>query len=201
MSNQPNLVNQVVAHLKSKFEITTSKPDTFVGLEINFIEGELSMRQSCYIKSIIERFKLDHANPVDIPLPAHIKLDEQGVKGSESKEAHVPYRQLLGSLNYASTTSRPDITYSVNLLARFSQKPRLAHWHILKNILRYLITRENYGLINKRSTTNELDLCCYTDSDFAGCQVTKRSTSGVVVYLNSHYLEVEKTNCHGHEHL
>ena len=48
------------------------------------------------------------------------------------------YSSAVGSLMYLATTTRPDITFAVGMLARFSSKPNKSHWTALKRVLRYL---------------------------------------------------------------
>ncbi|PSR82395.1 hypothetical protein PHLCEN_2v6076, partial [Hermanssonia centrifuga] len=49
-----------------------------------------------------------------------------------------PYREALGALMYASVGTRPDITYTVSTLAKFSQNPGPTHWTALKRVFAYL---------------------------------------------------------------
>jgi len=47
----------------------------------------------------------------------------------------VPYRQLIGGLMYLSTSTRPDITFSVSYLSRFLDKPTSETWQAGKRVL------------------------------------------------------------------
>jgi hypothetical protein len=58
------------------------------------------------------------------------------------------------------------------------QEPRELHWRFVKQLLRYVKTTSNYGLVYKQSAPNKLNLTGYTDSDFAGCVEDRKSTSG-----------------------
>lgn len=185
-SNQQSTIKACIRHLSSKFEITTTKPDTFVGLEIRRDGDQLFMGQSSYIRALIAKFGLNQANPSSLPFRPSIKVNKSGLVGSDSKDvANVPYRQLIGSLLYASCLTRPDICYYVNLMARFSESPKLAHWSLLKEIAKYLIGREQECLVCTKNQNNSLVLNCYSDSDYGRCEDTRRSTTGLVVMLNS----------------
>jgi len=74
------------------------------------------------------------------------------------------YHQLVGSLNYLTTT-KPDIAYSVSILSPFMAKPCEAHWKAAKKVLRYLKGTLNFGIMY----TDEFDveLTGYSDSDWA----------------------------------
>ena len=51
---------------------------------------------------------------------------------------NIPYHEAVGTLMYASLGTRPDITYAVQTVSRFSKNPGNAHWEAVKKIFRYL---------------------------------------------------------------
>ena len=85
------------------------------------------------------------------------------------------YRQLIGSLMYLVNT-RPDICYAVNTLSQFMVEPRRAHWAAAKHVLRYLQGTIELGL--KYTCTNDIRLSGFTNADWAGSLVDRKSTSG-----------------------
>ena len=87
---------------------------------------------------------------------------------------------MIGSLLYL-TASRPDIMFSVCLCARFQANPKESHLIAVKRILRYLKGTINLGLWYPRHNT--FDLIAYSDADFAGCKVDRKSTSGACHFL------------------
>ena len=76
------------------------------------------------------------------------------------------------------TCTRPDISFSIGVLARFMQQPREMHWRYVKRLLKYIKTTRNYCLIYRK--TNNFNLTGYTDSDYAGDIEERKSTSGHV---------------------
>jgi hypothetical protein len=83
-----------------------------------------------------------------------------------SKEVNrTVYRQMVGSLNYLTTT-RPDISYSASVLSQFMVKPHESHWNATKAILRYLKGTLYYGI--KYTDASDVELTGYLDSDWAG---------------------------------
>ena len=67
---------------------------------------------------------------------------------------------------YLAVSTRPDITFSVNNLARFNSNPQKEHWTALKRILRYLKGTTNIGILYKHDGSNK---CVgYSDADWAG---------------------------------
>ena len=103
---------------------------------------------------------------------------------SESTQAgEVPYRESVGSLLYLSQITRPNITFAVNLVSRYLEKPLIIHWNAVKRILKYLKGTFNYGLIYDSSV--KLKLCGYSDADYAGDTTTRRSTSGSIFMMTN----------------
>ncbi|GJT62805.1 retrovirus-related pol polyprotein from transposon TNT 1-94 [Tanacetum coccineum] len=90
------------------------------------------------------------------------------------------YRGMIGSLMYL-TSSRPDLIYAVCLCARYQAKPTEKHLQAVKRIFRYLKGTINMGLWYSKDT--DMSLTAYADADHAGCQDTRRSTSGSAQFL------------------
>ena len=67
-------------------------------------------------------------------------------KDEEILGSEVPYLSAIGALMYLANTTRPDITFAVNLLARYSSAPTRRHWNGIKHILRYLKGTTDMGL-------------------------------------------------------
>ena len=87
---------------------------------------------------------------------------------------------LIGSLLYLCA-SRPDIMLSVCMCARYQAAPKECHLKAVKRIVRYLIHTPNFGIwYPKRGS---FDLVGYSDSDYAGDKVDRKSTSGTCQFL------------------
>jgi hypothetical protein len=87
---------------------------------------------------------------------------------------------MIGSLLYLCA-SRPDIMLSVCMCARFQADPKEAHLTAVKRILRYLVYTPKFGLWYPRGST--FDLIGYSDADWAGCKINRKSTSGTCQFL------------------
>ncbi|XP_031286695.1 secreted RxLR effector protein 161-like [Pistacia vera] len=94
---------------------------------------------------------------------------------------HIPYASVVGSLMYAQTCARTDISFAVGLLGRYQSNPGMDHWQAAKKVLRYLQGTKDHMLTYKRS--DYLEVVGYSDSDFAGCFDTRKSTFGYVFML------------------
>ena len=80
--------------------------------------------------------------------PFHLKEENKALLGPE-----VPYLSAIGALLYLAQCTRPDIAFSVNLLARFNSAPTRRHWNGVKHILRYLRGTTDLGLFYSREST------------------------------------------------
>jgi hypothetical protein len=89
---------------------------------------------------------------------------------------------MIGSLLYLTAT-RPDIQFSVCLCAHFQVSPRTSHRQAVKRIFRYLHHTPDFGLWY--SAYSSLALHGFSDADFAGCQLGRKSTSETCQFLKS----------------
>ncbi|GJY10948.1 ribonuclease H-like domain-containing protein [Tanacetum coccineum] len=107
--------------------------------------------------------------------------------GSDGDPVNDPtlYRSLAGALQYLTFT-RPDLSYAVQQVCLYMHDPCDPHFTTLKHILRYVRGTIDYGLQLHVSSTTQL--IAYTDADWAGCPVTRRSTSGYCVFLGDNLL-------------
>ena len=83
---------------------------------------------------------------------------------------------------YLAVSTRPDIAFAVNNLARFNSKPQKEHWTALKRVLRYLKGTTNIGILYKQDGA---DKCLgYSDADWAGDTSDRRSIPGYIWWTN-----------------
>ncbi|XP_040999737.1 secreted RxLR effector protein 161-like [Juglans microcarpa x Juglans regia] len=95
--------------------------------------------------------------------------------------AKMPYASVVWSLIYAQICTRPDISFAVGMLGRYQSNPGMSHWKAAKRVLRYLQGTKDDQLTFRR--TDILEVTGYSDSDFAGCSDSRKSTSGYVFLL------------------
>ncbi|RVW86998.1 Retrovirus-related Pol polyprotein from transposon TNT 1-94 [Vitis vinifera] len=95
----------------------------------------------------------------------------------------IPYASAVGSIMYAQVCTRPDIAYVVGMLGRYQSNPGIDHWKAVKKVLRYLQGTKDYMLTYRR--IDNLDITGYSDSNYAGCKDTRKSTSGYIFMLSN----------------
>ena len=147
--------------------------------------------QAKYIQDMLKKFELTNVKPYKFPMDtkANLHLDPEGKEADQKL-----YRSMIGSLLYLCA-SRPDIMFSVGMCARFQSSPRESHETAVKRILRYLAGTPNFGLWYPHGTS--FDLVGYSDADWAGCQMDRKSTSGTCQFLGRSLVSwsSKKQNC------
>ena len=172
-------LNDFMTTLRAQFEITCDEPSCYIGMELKRDRKArtISISQKGYLIRILERFGMLNAKPIGSPLQPGLQL----IKTPDDEDAcDCPYLEALGSLNYASGLTRPDITFAVNQLQRFGTKPSNTHWTMVKRVMRYLRGTLDYSLVYGSDNSDPVGYC---DSDFAGDSEERRSTSGFVFKL------------------
>ena len=102
------------------------------------------------------------------------------------KEDATLFRRAVARLNYMSL-DRPDLAAVSNMLARRMATPKVGDEKLVKRSLRYLHGTPRCRLMYKMQDEVET-VSVKTDSDWAGCKLTRKSTSGVVIELGTHLL-------------
>ena len=90
-----------------------------------------------------------------------------------------PYMELLGAVLYVANSTRPDISYAVSELSRYSSHPGREHWNELKRVLYYLNETKNHGIVYQGSKSSIIH--GYVDASYARCPVTRRSRHGAIL--------------------
>nr|GEV88097.1 uncharacterized mitochondrial protein AtMg00810-like [Tanacetum cinerariifolium] len=141
--------------------------------------------QDKYVAEILRKFRLTDRNsastPIDTENPLLKDLDGEDV------DVHT-YRSMIGSLMYL-TSSRPDIMFAVCACARFQVTPKASHLHAFKRIFRYLKGKPHLGLWYPKDSP--FNLVAYSDSDYAGASLDKKSTTGGCQFLGCRLISWE----------
>ena len=150
----------------------------FLGFEVSHLHDGVSLTQRKFTQDPLKESGHLHTRPTATSLPVNCKLlSDVGVP----LEDPTIYRTYIGKLNFLSNT-RPDISFAVQTLNQFMQKPTSSHMAALDHLLRYLSGTSGQGILLKG--LDSLHLTAYSDSDWASCPTTRRSVTGYVVLLD-----------------
>ena len=149
----------------------------FLGLEIHRTTADFFVSQRKYTMDLIKEYGMENAKPLQLPMDPNIKLTPTT---GDVLFSPTSYQRLLGKLIYLTIT-RPDISFTVQLLNQHTQHPTTIHMQCAKRLLRYLIGTSSQGILLASSSAAQLTAFC--DSDWASCPMSRRSTSGYCILL------------------
>nr|GEX79226.1 uncharacterized mitochondrial protein AtMg00810-like [Tanacetum cinerariifolium] len=164
--------------MKDKFQMSLMGELTFfLGLQVKQKKDGIFISQDKYVAKILKKFGLTDGKLASTPRDTEKPLlkDPNG----ENVDVHT-YRSMIGSLMYL-TSSRPDIIFTVCACACFQVTPKASHLHAVKMIFRYLKGKPHFGLWYPKDSP--FDLVDYSDSDYAGASLDRKSTTGGCQFL------------------
>ncbi|KAF5481277.1 hypothetical protein F2P56_001944 [Juglans regia] len=177
-SNDLQEVSAIKSFLDTRFKVKDlGSLKYFLGLEVARNSTRIQVCQRKYALDILHDSGLLACKPSLIPMDPNLKLSKD-----EGKLRHDPaeYRRLVGKLLYLTIT-RPDLSYSVNLLNQYMATPRVPHLQAAYKVLRCGKKSPSQGLFFAASSSYQITAYC--DSDWASCPDTRRSTIGYCVFL------------------
>nr|GEY67149.1 hypothetical protein [Tanacetum cinerariifolium] len=164
--------------MKYKFQMSSMGEITFIlGLQVKQKPDEIFIIHDKYVAEILRKFGLTDRKSASTPIDTEKPLlkDPDG----EDLDVHT-YRSMIGSLMYL-TLSRPDIMFVVCACARFQVTPKVSHLPAVKRIFRYLKSKPYLGLWYPKDSP--FNLVAYSDSDYAGASLDRKSTTGGCQFL------------------
>ncbi|XP_052627806.1 uncharacterized protein LOC128134289 [Lactuca sativa] len=164
--------------MKSKFEMSMiGEMTTFLGLQIKQSTDGIFINQENYVKNLLTRFSMDKSNTAKTPMAFGYKIDAD-LNGKPVDQKR--YRGMIGSLLYL-IASRPDIMFSTCVCARYQANPMESHVVAVKRIFKYLKGTPKLSLWYPAKSDFQLN--AFTDSDYGGCKLDRKSTSGSCQFL------------------
>lgn len=160
------------------------EPADFLGISIVRPSPScICIHQKEYIHKLAELYDVQSMSPRCLPMDPKVHFVKDMGPPMEAAER---YRALVGALLHLANCTRPDISFAVGVLSRYSQSPCESHWEAALGTLRYCLHTSSLALTyGARQPGETLAAQVYHDSDFASSQDCRRSTSGYVVVLNN----------------
>ena len=127
----------------------------------------------------MKKFGLESASSIRTPMSPNDKLTVD--LSGKSVDSSI-YRSMIGSLLYL-TASRPDISYSVGVCARYQVNLKVSYMTALKGIIKYVKTTAEFGVWYNKDTSDVL--ARYSNADWAGNADDRKSTLGGCFYVGN----------------
>ena len=177
-------IDEAHNHLKTEFEMKDLGKTKFcLGLQLEHLPTGILVHQSAYVQKVLQKFNMDKAYPSPTPMVVRsLERDTDPFRprqeGEEVLGPEYPYLSAIGALMYLANSTRPDIAFAVNLLARHSAAPTMRHWNGVKDIFRYLQGTPDLGLFFKKN--QDQSLIGYADAGYLSDPHNARSQTGFV---------------------
>nr|GEY38000.1 hypothetical protein [Tanacetum cinerariifolium] len=177
-STKKSWCDEFEALMKSRFQMSSMGELTlFLGLQVKQRENRIFISQDKYVAEILKKFDFMSVKTASTLIKRKKPLVKDA--GAADVDVHL-YRSMIGSLIYL-TASRHDIMYAVCGCSRFQVTPKSSHLQAVKRIFKYLKGQPKLGLWYPRELV--FDLEAYSDGDYAGENLDRKSTTGEAEYI------------------
>jgi hypothetical protein len=181
--NSKEYMQGFVAHFNKTIKMTVQPSINFIlQMKLEWSDNSVTLSQNRQIEALVNKFGVNGAGRTyKTPMDGKALSDPTLRAGDPKNLPDVPYRGLVCALLFIARYTRPDIMFAVCFLCRYLSNYTDAHWKAAKRILIYLKNTTDIKL-KYTKIPNAKPLEVYTDSDWAGCQESRRSTSGGVIF-------------------
>jgi hypothetical protein len=191
LSSNLTHINEVKEMFCNRFDMTDlGELEHFLNVRVLRTKKFIRMDQSVYIEKVLAKHAAHlgtSSKTKRTPLPeAAMDLIGQEARDSTPISSddqafldNFPYRSLLGAVLYLSMNTRPDVAYAVGVLSRFANKVTVVTCQLMVHLMQYLRGTMEKGI---KFSGTKFDLHIFSDADWAGDQLSRRSTTGYVVF-------------------
>jgi hypothetical protein len=165
-----------------------------LGMKVDRYSDKIIINQDVYIQDKLEEFRFDKARSVSIPgtitgTQTHTHMTDESLLPLSLQDVSL-YRQMVGSLMYASISTRPDITHATNIVARHMSNPSQADMTKVRRIFKYLANARHHGLVytSNQHHAGVAKIHAYSDADWAGDITDRKSTTGYCTFMNDNLI-------------
>ncbi|GJZ60699.1 putative ribonuclease H-like domain-containing protein, partial [Tanacetum coccineum] len=164
--------------MKGEFEMSAMGELTFfLGLQVKQKPDGIFISQDKYVQDMLKKFDMESVRTATTPYEASKPKSKD--EPDDAVNVHL-YRSMIGSLMYL-TASRPDIMFAVSACSRHQVTPLTSNLNAVKKIFKYLKGQPKLGLWYPRDSPFVLE--AYSDSDYAGSNGDRKSTTGGCQFL------------------
>ena len=191
----PNGADAVKIQLQQRYKMTDlGRAKRFLGIEISQTPDGISLCQREYVQKVLRRFRMERCHSALTPMVPNVRLSNT-ICEDKAVTDRKGYLSMVGSLMYAALGTRPDLSYCVTALSRYNSTPLQMHLTAAKRALRYLKGTDGYKLyyprvtvaiaLNSSGPSSWARIHGFTDSDWAGNELTRKSVGGCVFFAET----------------
>ena len=179
------VINNVRNEIAKQFELKELGPmKRFLGFDVvrDRARRKIFVSQESYVRAFLAKKDMTTCNPAQTPWPSKMELPTTWEPVMNRQKEYI---KDIGSLNWLSTGTRPDITYTVSRLAEANAGPSQAHLELLKHVLRYLngTTAQGIEFGGDDMDIKDMKLIAFTDASLADRLPSRHSTGGHAVFV------------------
>jgi hypothetical protein len=138
-----DVINEVKTFLCQSFNMKDmGEADVILNIKLIKEENGITLMQSHYVEKVLSRF--DYKDNKPSPIPYDLSLIFR--KNKRIDRDRLRYSQMIGSLIYLSSTTRPDISFAMSKLSWFTSNPGDGHWRVLERVMHYLVGIMDYKI-------------------------------------------------------
>ncbi|PLW21092.1 hypothetical protein PCASD_21744 [Puccinia coronata f. sp. avenae] len=181
------------SQMEAEFQIKYLGDASFLlGMKLDRLDTGIVLHQSQYVQRKLVEFDIVDLPTSSCPLDPKIHFRQASLIEREQFLAlNINYRALVGSLNYLSILTRPNISFAVSKLSQYLENPGILHFNAAMQVFRFLKGTMYRGLHFQRQET--YDLRSFINADWANCPDTRRSHTGFMVLIGSHLISWKST--------
>lgn len=179
-ASNDSVLSEIKNQLHNRFKMKDlGQISWFLGIQFKHENDCIKMNQTQYLTNLLRKY-----NMIDCKsraTPCELKLN---FSSDATCECSLKYREIVGSLIYAMTCTRPDLCFIVTILSQHLANPSKEHYVALKHVLRYLKGSLHYELCF-RKCHDGLQLTGFSDASW-GSSEDRKSVTGYCFCLNRH---------------
>ena len=173
----------LITALQAKYEITHGPLEQGLGMEITLVNDGIRLTCEKYIDKIRQKFIENEPKEykATTPLPTNFILSKKVLEG-DAPANKGDFFAIVGCINRANQTCRPDVCFAAYALSRFSNAPTVRHYKYALHTIKYLAKYPKRGITYHSKTPNP-PLITFADASHNAVPSTSRSITGFAVYL------------------
>jgi hypothetical protein len=136
-------INEVKSFLSKSFDMKDlGEADVILNIKLVKDKSGITLLQSHCVEKVLSQFGFIDSKPSPTPYDPSVILR----KNKKISRDQLRYSQIIGSLMYLASATRPNISFAVSNLSRYISNPDDDHWHTLERVLRYLKGTMSFGI-------------------------------------------------------